>query len=91
MKKITIALFAIAMIGGTIASCKKDDTQTDCSSALKKATDAATAYTQNQSSANCQNYKAALSEYIKSSCFTSLSAEQKAQYQETLDDLTCVE
>lgn len=91
IKKIAITFFAIAMIGGTVASCKKDNNQVDCTSALKKATDAATAYAQNQSSANCKTYKSALSEYIQSSCFTSLSADQKAQYQKTIESLTCTD
>ena len=90
MKKTFITLFAIAMIGGTVVSCKKDN-KVDCTTAVKNATDAATAYFGNQSSANCKNYKAALQDYINSDCFTGLTSEQKATYQESLNDLTCPE
>lgn len=90
MKKTFIALFTIAMIGGTVASCKKDKA-VDCTSSAKNVTDAATAYAQSQTSANCKNYKAALQDYLNSSCITGLSAEQKALYQESLNALTCAE
>ncbi|MCC6288790.1 MAG: hypothetical protein IT249_12990 [Chitinophagaceae bacterium] len=88
MKKTFIALFAIAAIGGTIASCKKEKT-VDCVSAATNATKALEVYMGNQSVANCKNYKAALQDYINSSCFASLSAEQKASYQESVNALTC--
>lgn len=90
MKKTFVAFFAIAMIGGTIASCKKEKT-VDCNTAIKNVTDAATAYTQSQTSANCKTYKAALQDYINSSCFSSLSSEQKALYNEQVNGLTCPE
>ncbi|MFT3748274.1 MAG: hypothetical protein QM768_08165 [Agriterribacter sp.] len=90
MKKTFIALFAITMIGGTFASCKKDK-KVDCTSAGKKVTDAGIAYSQSQTSANCKSYKAALQDYLNSDCFTGLSSEQKAAYQESLNALTCAE
>lgn len=84
MKKTFIALFAIAMIGGTVVSCKKEKKATDCASAIKKFQDISP-------TANCATYKAALQDYINSDCFSSLSAEQKAQYNEQLKDMTCPE
>lgn len=87
MKKTFIALFAIAMIGGTVASCKKD--KKDCTAAVKKASDAAIAFSQDQSVANCNNYKAAIHELLEGDCAGSISAEQKAAYEEALEDFDC--
>lgn len=88
MKKTFIALCAIAMIGGTVASCKKDK-KTDCTAASKKFEDASKAWIAEQSVANCNNYKAALQDYFNSDCITGVSADQKAMYQEILNGLNC--
>lgn len=87
MKKTFIALFAIAMIGGTVASCKKDK-KVDCESAVKKFSEAVSAWQSNPST-GCAGYKAALQDYINSECFSSVSAELKAQYNEQLSALNC--
>jgi len=87
MKKAFIALFAITMIGGTVVSCKKD--KKDCTAAIKKASDAATAFIQNQSVENCNAYKAAIHELLDGDCAGSISADQKAAYQEALEDYDC--
>lgn len=90
MKKTFIALFAIAMIGGTVASCKKDK-KTDCTSIQNKIVDAAKAWsaTGGQTSANCNTYKAALQDYFNSDCVAGATADQKALYQEILNGLNC--
>lgn len=80
MKKTFIGLFAIAMIAGTIVSCKKDKKE-DCASAVKKYQEAFSAYQANPT-ANCASFKTAIQEYIKSECFSSLPAEQKALIEE---------
>ncbi len=81
---------AMTIIAGTVSSCKKEKTL-DCNSASKTVTDAANAYGQNQSSANCKSYKAALQDYINSDCATGISADEKAAFQEALNSLTCPE
>ncbi|PVD50968.1 hypothetical protein DC498_17440 [Terrimonas sp.] len=86
MKKTFIALFAIAMIGGTIASCKKDK-KTDCASLTTNLANATKAYAAEQSSANCKNYKAAIQDLINGGCVT--SSDEKAAYQLILDNLNC--
>lgn len=90
MKKTFIALFAIAMIGGTVASCKKDK-KTDCASIQKRIEDAGKVWTSGggQTPANCKTYKAALQDYLNSDCVTGASAEQKAIYQEVVNSLNC--
>jgi hypothetical protein len=75
------------MVGGTVASCKKD--KKDCTAAIKKASDAATAFYQEQSVENCNNYKAAIHELLEGDCAGSISADQKAAYEEALEDYNC--
>lgn len=75
MKKTFIALFAIAMIGGTVVSCKKDK-KTNCESAVKKYQEAYNAF-QAKPDENCASFKAAVKDYINSDCFSSLPDEQK--------------
>lgn len=90
MKKILLSLSLFAIVAVSVTSCKKDK-KTDCTSAVKVVTDAATAYSTSQSSANCKSYKAALQDYLNSDCVSSASAEQKALFQEALNGLTCPE
>lgn len=88
MKKVLFALLVITVGTGAMVSCKKDKA-TDCTAAVKNLSDATTAYYGAMNPANCKTYKAALQDYINSSCFSSLSAEQKAPFQESLNDLNC--
>ncbi len=83
-------LIVMAIMLGSVTSCKKEKTE-DCTSTAKTVSDAASAYVQNQSSANCKSYKAALQSYFNSDCFGGLSAEEKNAYQSVVDGLTCPE
>ncbi|MBX3254842.1 MAG: hypothetical protein KF862_11930 [Chitinophagaceae bacterium] len=87
MKKI-ITVLSIA--GIAFASCKKDK-GVDCTAAAQKAATAGQAFANSQTKANCDAYKAAMQEYIKSSCFTNLSQEQKDALSEDLESLDCTD
>ena len=84
MKKTFIALFAIAMIGGTVVSCKKDK-KSDCETMAKNLESAIKGYAADGST-NCKAYKAALQDAINSDCTT---AEQKSGYQMLFDLTDC--
>lgn len=86
MKKLTLAILVTAFIGGIFTNCKK---AANCETVVSKVSSAAIAYTSDPSVTNCNNYKAALQELIRSSCFSSLSSEAKAGYQEQVENLNC--
>lgn len=87
MKKMIASL----LISGVLfASCKKDK-GVDCMAAVNKATKASETYFGSQTKENCDAYKAAMQEYINSSCFTSLTQEQKNSYNESLNSIDCAE
>lgn len=88
MKKTLLSLSLFAIVAVSATSCKKDK-KTDCTSATKAVTDALTAYSTSQSSANCKTYKAALQSFLSSDCAASISADEKATYQATVNALTC--
>lgn len=85
MKKIISGLFICAI---AFASCKKDKKE-DCTSGAKKIADAELAYLAEQSIANCSTLKAAYQEFLASDCGKSLSADLRAEYQESIEDLIC--
>lgn len=87
MKRI-ITLFAVAAIATT--ACKKEKT-VDCMAAVNKMQKAAEAYFNSDTKENCDAYKAAMQEYINSSCFSSLSQEQKDDLNEQINDTNCAE
>jgi uncharacterized protein YccT (UPF0319 family) len=83
MKKMFIALFAVAMIGGTLVSCKKEKKAVDCTSAAKNFANAMEAYGADGSAANCKNAAAAFKDYINSDCITGeAKATLQAMYSE---------
>lgn len=88
MKKFTMVFVAAALIGLAVTGCKKDKA-VSCEAAIQKVVNATTAWQGEPSVANCNSYKSALQDLINSSCFSSLSQEQKSGYQDTLDDLDC--
>ena len=89
MKKLLCAVTLLSVITfGIAVSCKKSS-PVDCKSVSDKVATAALAYSNDQSSANCKAYKAALQDYIGSSCANSITAEEKAAFQASLNDLTC--
>lgn len=85
MKKIVTVLSIVCI---AFASCKKDK-GVDCSAAINKVTKAGQAFGTDQTTQNCEAYKAALQEYINSSCFTGLSQQQKESYNESINSLNC--
>lgn len=90
MKKIIFGLFTIALISTTAFSCKKDkNTKITCEKASANFQKALTDYSTDQSAAHCKSYKKAIQDLLKSECFATMSSEQKAEYQEMIDGLTC--
>ena len=87
MKRI-ITLFAVAAIATT--ACKKDK-GVDCLAAANKINKAGEAYVNSGTTENCEAYKAAMQEYINSSCFSSLTQEQKDNYSASVNNLDCAE
>lgn len=87
MKRM-ITLFMVAAIATT--SCKKDK-GVDCLAAANKMQKAAETYFNSDTKENCDAYKAAMQEYINSSCFSSLSQEQKNSLQQDIDDTNCAD
>ncbi len=86
MKKLlTIALIGLI----SFASCKKDDSAINCTDLSNNATKAAQAYGLSQTAENCQAYKKAMTDYVNSSCFTSLSSSDKEMYNAALTSLSC--
>ncbi|MBW7890811.1 MAG: hypothetical protein H3C48_07270 [Chitinophagaceae bacterium] len=88
MKKISIVFVASALIGLAVTGCKKEKA-VSCEAAIQRVVNASTAWQSEQSVANCNSYKSALQDLINSSCFSSLSQEQKSGYQENLSGLDC--
>lgn len=90
MKKIIFGLFAIALIGTTVLSCKKDKPKKlDCKTATANFQKAMTDYEEDQSATNCQAFKKATQDLLNSECADQMTAEQKAEYQEGLNSLNC--
>ena len=83
--------FAVLLVGGiAFASCKKDKSPIDCTTAANNITKAAQAYGTAPTKENCQAYKAALNDLINNStCSGSLSASDKELYNAALSSLTC--
>lgn len=84
--KAFIALLMMAAIATT--SCKKDKAA-DCVAVAEKFNKAATAYANDQTKENCAAFKAAYNDYANSSCFSSLSQDQKDQIKATAEAYDC--
>lgn len=90
MKKIVTAAFACGMLTIAFSSCKKDKDGVDCTASAKNLTDKMQAWVLDQSNAEkCKAFKAAWESYAKGDCLNSLSAEQKAAYEDAVKDLDC--
>jgi len=87
MKKIIFA-FAVATIS-TIAltNCSKSNPIT-CTEKAAKVQAAAAVYVADDKKENCLAYKAAIQDYVNS-CATSMTADQKAQYEAMIADMNC--
>jgi hypothetical protein len=89
MKKIIYSLAAVALFVtlGAGIGCKKDN-PISCTEKLAKLQAAATAYGTSSNTENCQAYKSAIQDYV-SSCATGMTADQKAEYEAMIADMTC--
>jgi hypothetical protein len=81
---VTFFLFAFMALGG----CNKSD-DTSCQSTAQAVSAAAAKYVSAQSVANCQLYRAAIIQYLSSTCGVSLSATDKQSFQNILNNLPC--
>jgi len=88
MKKLLFGLSLFAITSLALTSCKKDK-KADCVSTVEAYTDAMKAYSSEQNTANCKALKSALQNYLNSDCMNSVSADQKAIFQEMANSLTC--
>ena len=85
MKKTFFSLAILAALCLASFGCKKDSKKAeDCTTLANAVSDAATAFSTDQSSANCTALKNAYNAYINSSCIT---PEEKTQAQEGLTAL----
>jgi hypothetical protein len=79
-----IALFLTFSVACKKDSAKKED---DCNALSQAVTDAATAYSNDPSTANCVTLKGAYTAYINSSCITD---QEKQQAQQGLEMINAI-
>lgn len=90
MKKFLSITTSVIVVSAILAfgSCKKDDDPVDnCLDLVNKVSAAATAYTSNPSSDNCNAYKTAITNYFNG-C-DAISDEDKTTYQAIIDGMSC--
>ncbi|HYE53848.1 MAG TPA: hypothetical protein VD996_03365 [Chitinophagaceae bacterium] len=87
MKKALSVLLIAGVLSVSMTACKKDKAE-DCTALAQAVSDKGAAYMTSSTAANCNAYKAALNDYVNSSC-SQLTADQKALYQEMIADLDC--
>ena len=85
-KKNVVAFFVFTLMA--ISGCNKSD-DTSCEGSAQVVAAAAAQYVSAQSVANCQLYKAAIVQYLSSTCGVSLSATDKQAFQNILNNLPC--
>jgi AICAR transformylase/IMP cyclohydrolase PurH len=79
-------IFAFTLMA--ISACNKTDDNA-CQSSAQVVSAAAAQYAAAQSVANCQLYKAAIVQYLNSTCGASLSSTDKQSFQNILNNLPC--
>lgn len=87
MKKIIFSFAVVALLTIAFTNCSKSN-PISCTEKLAKLQAAATAYGLSSNTENCKAYKSAIQDYV-SSCATNMTAEQKADYEAMLADMTC--
>jgi len=88
MKKTFFGLAILVVLCLPSLGCKKDSgKKDDCTALATAVSNATTAFTADQSTANCTSLKNAYSTYINSSCIT---PEEKIQAQQGLDALNAI-
>ncbi len=85
-KNNVVAFFVFALLA--ISGCNKSD-ETSCQGSAQAVSAAASQYVTSQSVANCQLYRAAIVQYLSSTCGVSLSATDKQAFQNILNNLPC--
>jgi uncharacterized protein YaaR (DUF327 family) len=85
-KTLSVLLLAGVLVASTVA-CKKDKKE-DCGALEAAVTEKGNAYASNQSAANCNAYKSALSSYVNSSC-AELTQAEKDQFNAMISALDC--
>jgi|GEM_PF-1396629 len=83
-KAVAFFVFTLMALGG----CNKSD-ENSCQASAQVVAAAAAQYVSAQSVANCQLYKAAIVQYLSSTCGVSLSATDKQSFQNILNNLPC--
>ncbi len=68
MKKLMYIAVSILALG--LTHCKSDDDGFDCNAAAVTLGDAVTAYSENNTTATCQDYKEAIEDQINNNCIT---------------------
>jgi len=87
MKKIFYTL-ALAGLFLSVSTAGHKSNPISCAAELAKVSAAASKYAADDNSENCKAYQAAIQSYLNS-CGSSLSAEQKAEFQATIDGMNC--
>lgn len=90
MKKIIFSAVAALAFIVTLSigiGCKKDN-PISCAEKASKVSAKLVAYRANDSNENCKAFKVALEEY-KNSCSSSMSDEEKAQFDAAVADMNC--
>jgi len=87
MKKIIYAFAIICLSAIVFTNCSKSN-PISCTEKVAKMQAAQTAYMADDKKENCLAYKAAIEDLV-SSCATSMTADQKAQYEAMVADMAC--
>ena len=85
-KKNILVFFVFALLANS--GCNKSD-DISCQNLVQSVSAAAAQYVTSQSVANCQLYRAAIVQYLSSTCGVSLSATDKQAFQNILNNLPC--
>lgn len=87
MKKIVFTFAIVSLSAIVFTNCSKSN-PISCTEKLAKLQAAATAYGTTSNTENCNAYKVAIQEYVNS-CATNMTADQKAEYEAMVADMTC--
>lgn len=83
MKNLFLSIAVVAIIGFSSCSSDDDDGGKSCAQLTTEISDAAEAYVEDQSEANCNAYKAAIQAYINKDC------ENAESFEAVLELLVC--
>jgi hypothetical protein len=86
MKKLFLSAAVVAALSFSLSSCKKVKDAVNCVETAQKYADASSAYVADPTKANCDAFKAAITEYKNASC---TPAEMKATLESEFSSLNC--